>query len=594
MGWLTGWGYRKSHVINYAAGAGTLYQKQITVHYGSGTDSDDDVYLNSHCRTDFGDVRFTDDDGSTLLDCWMESKVDSDNAVFWVEVADDLSSSNATIYVYYGKSDATTTSNFANTFIDTNDFEGDTVDSVPAGWTEDTPATGETIRVKDTASYIMHGSKGTQVKAAGTTSSKAWRTITTINADKNRAIEFWYKCITDQTGYYHCIYLEDGTTTKFYMAFRNGYIAYHTPTAWVNVQTYSTGTWYRIKIYNIDFTNQKFDMDIDGVNKVAGGTFYAAATQFTRFAYYSGGSTTPEYAFDTFFIRKCVSPEPSHGSWGSEETGGAILKEVADSLSLSDSLLCNKTFTVTDSIGLADTPLKDWSPQVADAVALSDSILRDKTFTISDSISLTDAVYKILTQYITDQISLADTIQTDKQLLITDAVALSDAIEVIGGAIIKYVTDVIGLSDLVSTPQKAVIIQDLINLLDQITVTGPAVPTPLGGGRVITWTPIRIKEQLTPEEKPKLEVIPQPLPAGMTFEELVAYAHNMLQPLKVTEEELKRILQPVLQLLPKNERQKEELQALRELLASLKFERESVEDSLRKILQNVKVNKEKN
>ncbi|MFZ0965718.1 MAG: DUF2341 domain-containing protein [Candidatus Bathyarchaeia archaeon] len=37
----------------------------------------------------------------------MESKVDSDNAVFWVEVADDLSSQDRTIYVYYGKSDAT-------------------------------------------------------------------------------------------------------------------------------------------------------------------------------------------------------------------------------------------------------------------------------------------------------------------------------------------------------------------------------------------------------------------------------------------------------------------------------------------------------
>jgi len=29
MALLTGWTYRKSHVINYAAGAGTLYQKQI-------------------------------------------------------------------------------------------------------------------------------------------------------------------------------------------------------------------------------------------------------------------------------------------------------------------------------------------------------------------------------------------------------------------------------------------------------------------------------------------------------------------------------------------------------------------------------------
>jgi len=107
--WLTGWQYRKSHVINSASGAGTNYQVRIKVHYGSGTDSGEDVYLNSHCRTDFGDVRFTDDDGATELDYWMEEKVDSDYAVFWVEVADDLSSSSATIYVYYGKSDATYT-----------------------------------------------------------------------------------------------------------------------------------------------------------------------------------------------------------------------------------------------------------------------------------------------------------------------------------------------------------------------------------------------------------------------------------------------------------------------------------------------------
>ena len=125
MAWLTGWSYRKSHVIAPATGAGTLYQKQITVHYGSGTDGDDDVYCDNHCKTDFGDIRFTDDDGSTLLDYWMESKVDSDYAIFWVEVADSLESSAQTIYVYYGKADATTTSNGANTFPFFDDFSGD-------------------------------------------------------------------------------------------------------------------------------------------------------------------------------------------------------------------------------------------------------------------------------------------------------------------------------------------------------------------------------------------------------------------------------------------------------------------------------------
>ncbi|PVX27584.1 MAG: hypothetical protein CW716_01505 [Candidatus Bathyarchaeum sp.] len=80
MSWLSGWDYRKSHVINYAADAGTGYQVSLTVHYGSGSDSGDDVYLGSKCRTDFGDIRFTDDDGSTELDYWMEEKTDSDYA----------------------------------------------------------------------------------------------------------------------------------------------------------------------------------------------------------------------------------------------------------------------------------------------------------------------------------------------------------------------------------------------------------------------------------------------------------------------------------------------------------------------------------
>ena len=115
--WLAGWQYRKSHVINSAIGAGTNYQVMITVHYGSGADSGGDVFCNGHSRTDFGDVRFTATDGSTLLSYWMQSFVAGNNAVFWVKITDDLSSQARTVYVYYGKSDAITTSNGDNTFI---------------------------------------------------------------------------------------------------------------------------------------------------------------------------------------------------------------------------------------------------------------------------------------------------------------------------------------------------------------------------------------------------------------------------------------------------------------------------------------------
>jgi hypothetical protein len=66
------WQYRKSHVINSAAGAGTNYQIPIHVHGEIGSDSGNDVYLNGKGKSDYGDVRFTAADGITELDYWLD------------------------------------------------------------------------------------------------------------------------------------------------------------------------------------------------------------------------------------------------------------------------------------------------------------------------------------------------------------------------------------------------------------------------------------------------------------------------------------------------------------------------------------------
>lgn len=122
------WQYRKSHTINNRTGAGTNYQVNITANYGAGSDSTYLVFLDSKCRTDFGDVRFTDDDETTLLYYWIQEKTDSNNAIFWVKVSDNLSSSNVDIYVYYGNAVATNISDFDNTFIFGDPFDNATLD----------------------------------------------------------------------------------------------------------------------------------------------------------------------------------------------------------------------------------------------------------------------------------------------------------------------------------------------------------------------------------------------------------------------------------------------------------------------------------
>jgi hypothetical protein len=113
-GWLMGWEYRKAHeILGSTAGSVTNYPVKIVVHYGSGSDALGDVYLGGKGRTDFGDIRFTGTDGKTLLDYWIEYKEDSKYAVIWVKVPEipkGDGTGSTTIYLYYGNPSATSQS----------------------------------------------------------------------------------------------------------------------------------------------------------------------------------------------------------------------------------------------------------------------------------------------------------------------------------------------------------------------------------------------------------------------------------------------------------------------------------------------------
>ena len=153
MAWLSGWENRKSHVINYATGAGTGYQISVTVHFGSGSDSGSDVYLSGNCKTDFGDIRFTDDNGETELDYWMQDMTPSTSAIFWVKINDDLTSSNATIYIYYGNAGASTTSDGEDTFNFFDHFDGGSLDTSKWGYTESPSVSGTEVFLQATNAY---------------------------------------------------------------------------------------------------------------------------------------------------------------------------------------------------------------------------------------------------------------------------------------------------------------------------------------------------------------------------------------------------------------------------------------------------------
>lgn len=327
--WLEGWTYRKSHTINgTTAGAQTDYQMKIIVHYGAGSDSDDDVYLDSKCRTDFGDIRFTNSSGEDLLDYFILNKTVSVNATIWVEF-DSIpdNTGNATIYIYYGNAGVSTTSNGPNTFPwlfdDFNDYNvGDSPNAVD--WETSGLDASNTIKVAtDPADGSQKCFKIVEDGAGVVTDLKG------MLKDFRKGSAFNFRIRTN-TGHWFISYYEDVdpiTTNQ-----RDHDIA---RCLWYDGDSYeefdpqlsnAINTWYLVEnqvMYTGDAYSHWFQ---DGTDYTGG--FYTTPSvgcDLHRFypyrledhdLYVGGVGTDARY----IFARKFVNPEPTHVTWGSEES----------------------------------------------------------------------------------------------------------------------------------------------------------------------------------------------------------------------------------------------------------------------------------
>lgn len=80
-------------------------------------------------QADFGDFRFVNGSKNTELDYWIGYNASSDYANIWVEIDQNITTANYTIYMYYGNSTVDTTSDILNAFIIGDNFSTDTITS---------------------------------------------------------------------------------------------------------------------------------------------------------------------------------------------------------------------------------------------------------------------------------------------------------------------------------------------------------------------------------------------------------------------------------------------------------------------------------
>ena len=314
--WLDPWTYRKSHeIIGSTAGEVTDYQVRITVHYGGGADSGEHVYLNGKCRTDFGDIRFTDSDGVTELPYWMEEKVDGDYAVFWVKIPRiPANPGKTTIYVYYGNPSATYTGDGDQVFEFFDDFEDGVIDTNKWDVNNASEANGLLT-----------------LSATSTLDAYAWGRTTFFSASINKRVKarskralvdkFSILCgLTDSEaggGRYDAVMWTYAAAVDVFRArSKNDNTAEDTDL------TFNDDIFHIWEILWYDdggVPTAKFFMD--GALQATHSTYVptAADTDLTV-EFYAGALAGNTIDVDWVFVAKYIYPEPSHGVWGSEET----------------------------------------------------------------------------------------------------------------------------------------------------------------------------------------------------------------------------------------------------------------------------------
>jgi hypothetical protein len=317
------WEFRKSHTICHSTGAGQHYAIRVHVWSSSGTDCDENVYCDG-CNWDFGDIRFTDNDGYTLLSYWIESWAANSNAVFWVNVQDDLSDVDATIYVYYGNEYAQSISTESNTFLYAyaDDFEptSNFIDLHESMWSVSTA----------NAFSATHSLEFPYTDLPVTGLARHSQLITFPSTTFVIESRFWINnFFYNDVFHLACFISPNSALVGPHLAVLNGQLQFHDG-AWEPSNWYVPNQqWVYLRLI-VKPSSSNFDVysSTDGISWTfrLGNAGYIAAL--------SGGSSCYVAAFgahsssyngvslrygDNYLWRKYVSPEPQHGTWGAAE-----------------------------------------------------------------------------------------------------------------------------------------------------------------------------------------------------------------------------------------------------------------------------------
>ncbi len=342
------WTYRKKHHIDgTSAGDQTNYTLHLIVHYGNGTDSGKHVYLNNKCKTDFGDIRFTASDKVTELGYYLEEKTDSTKASFWIKLPELNETNGEDIYIYYGNAGASTTSNGDNAFLLWEDFEAvtnifDTHSSGSVGRDGSNAKEGSYAGIPAAASYNCHWNS-TYTYSRESYYIEAWMKW----VDSTIPIGLHFQGQDSGTDGYQIIVegrtadnpeirrnINSGDATKgTYLPTQDVYYFYR---GWM------TSTTIEARLFDDTYETNQYGGNTSRTDNTYTGTGYVGVFNYNN----------QEGYVDAWRIRARANPEPSDGTWYTEEDYSSVGWEEWSNASNPDTAApWNWTFTFPNGTG---------------------------------------------------------------------------------------------------------------------------------------------------------------------------------------------------------------------------------------------------
>ena len=292
MAWLSGFSKRKELVLTGgASGSLTDFQLKLAVSYEAAMDGD------------FDDLRFTQADGTTLIDAWAEVIVTDTSATVWVEFPTTPANTiEQTYYLYYGNAAVASDWDIGATFLFGDDFEDGDYTSDPT-WTVQS---GTWSAANNYLEKTANDGTWQHISVPFAADSGVWEFKMKGLGTSSQELIFYFmsKETNFQNGYF--IYFPD--TTMYLYKIVGG--------AGTSLGSYNwgvDGNWHDFKLERD--TSGGMKLYLDGTERIS-----ATNTEVSDSAYMICRTPRLE-SFDTIRVRKYAANPPTY-AFGSEESTG--------------------------------------------------------------------------------------------------------------------------------------------------------------------------------------------------------------------------------------------------------------------------------